>query len=88
MALLPITTQPPLAGRKAVEIPDSEKQRAGLNLGIRCWIMLDEFNTDIIGKSYYIEPNPPLGVFSRAFFLPVAQAFVANIKTARRTTRR
>lgn len=87
VVLLPITTRPPLKGRRAVEVPDTEKQRAGLTLDTRCWIMLDEFNTDIIGKSYYLEPEPPLGTFSRAFFLPVARAFVAHIKSAHRITR-
>jgi len=87
VALLPITTQPPAKGRKAIEIPDTEKQRAGLDIGARCWIMLDEFNSDIIGKSFYLEPERPLGAFSRAFFLPVARAFVANMKSAHHVKR-
>jgi hypothetical protein len=88
VVLLPITTQPPTKGRKAVEVPETEKQRAGLEIAARCWIMLDEFNTDVIGKSYYLEPSPPLGMFSRAFFAPVARLFVANIKAARKVDRR
>ena len=88
LVLLPITTQPPAKGRKAVEVPETEKQRAGLDMALRCWIMLDEFNTDVIGKSYYLDPVPPLGLFSRAFFAPVARLFVANIKVARKVDRR
>jgi len=70
-----------------VEIPDTEKQRAGLDVALRCWIIIDEFNTDIIGRSYYLEPAPPLGNFSRAFFLPVAKAFAAHIKSAKSVAR-
>jgi hypothetical protein len=88
VVLLPITMQSPAKGRKAVEIPETEKQRAGLDISLRCWIMLDEFNTDVIGKSYYLEPVPPLGVFSRAFFAPVARMFVTHIKAARKIDRR
>ncbi len=88
LVLLPITTQPPAKGRVSVEVPDTEKQRAGLQTDTRCWIILDEFNTDIIGRSFYLEPEQPLGVFSRAFFLPVAKAFVTNITKARRVSRR
>ena len=88
VVLLPITTQPPVGNRAAVEVPDTEKQRAGLEVGTRCWIVLDEFNTDIIGKSFYLEPERPLGAFSRAFFQPVAKAFIANIKKAREISRR
>lgn len=88
VVLLPITTQPPARERDAVEIPETEKQRAGLEISVRCWIILDEFNTDVIGKSYYLEPEPPLGAFSRAFFAPVARMFVAHVKTARKVDRR
>lgn len=88
VVLLPITTHPPAKDRFAVEVPDTEKQRAGLQTGAHCWIILDEFNTDIIGKSFYLEPERPLGAFSRAFFHLVAKAFVANIRKARKIPRR
>jgi hypothetical protein len=88
VVLRPITTKQPGRGRRATEVPDTEKQRAGLDLTVRCWIMLDEFNTDVIGKSYYLEPEPPLGTFSRIFFLPIARAFVTGMKEARNVVRR
>lgn len=88
VVLLPVTTQPPARERNAVEVPETEKQRAGLEISVRCWIMLDEFNTDVIGRSYYLEPEPPLGVFSRAFFTPVARRFVTHINAARKIDRR
>ncbi len=49
LVLLAITTRNP-AGRIAVEVPRAEKRRAGLDPDTR-WIMLDEYNTDVVGKS-------------------------------------
>jgi len=83
LLLFPITSQEPTAGRFAVEIPDTEKGRAGLESGLRLWIVFDEYNTDVVGRSFYLEPEPPLGRFSKAFFLPHLQAFVARRKRIR-----
>jgi hypothetical protein len=69
LVLFPITSQPPSPGRFAAEIPEMEKRRAGLDATLRLWIILDEYNQDTIGRSFYLEPEPPLGRFSKAFFL-------------------
>lgn len=50
--VLPITTQPPLASRKFIEVPQTESQRVGLETHVRKWVMLDEINTDILERSY------------------------------------
>ena len=76
LMLFPITSQEPAAERFAAEIPDMEKRRAGLDGTIRLWIVLDEYNQDVIGRSFYLEPEPPLGHFSKAFFLPLLQEFI------------
>lgn len=76
----PITTKEPESSRFATEIPAIEKRRAGLNADLRLWIILDEFNSDVIGQSFYLEPEPPIGRFSKAFFLPILRAFVARRK--------
>jgi hypothetical protein len=47
-------------------VPVIEKRRAGLDADVRLWIILDEFNEDVIGESFYLEPEPPLGQLSRA----------------------
>lgn len=62
-----ITTKQPEARRFAMEIPTMEKRRAGLDVDLRLWIILDEFNSDIIGRSFYLEPELPIGRFSKAF---------------------
>jgi hypothetical protein len=79
--VFPITTKQPGAGRFAIEIPAIEKRRAGLDVDLRLWIILEEFNSDVIGRSFYLEPEPPIGRFSKAFFLPILREFIARRKT-------
>jgi hypothetical protein len=82
LVLFPITSKEPDAGRFAVEIPETEKRRAGLDVGLRLWIIFDEYNTDIIGASFYLEPEAPIGRFSKAFFLPLMRTFISRSKQA------
>ncbi len=76
----PITTKEPEKARFAAEIPAIEKRRAGLDADRRLWIILDEFNSDLVGKSFYLEPEPPIGRFSKAFFLPLLREFIVRRK--------
>ncbi|MBO9101758.1 MULTISPECIES: hypothetical protein [unclassified Rhizobium] len=78
---VPITTKQPEANRFTAEIPAIEKRRAGLDVDLRLWIILDEFYSDIIGRSFYLEPEPPIGRFSKAFFLPLLREFIARRKS-------
>ena len=82
LLLFPITSKEPEAGRLAVEIPETEKRRAGLEADLRLWIIFDEYNTDIVGESFYLEPEMPIGRFSKAFFLPLMRTFIASSKKA------
>ncbi len=83
LVLFPITSKEPSRGRFAAEIPDIEKRRASLDGSLRLWIILDEYNQDVIGQSYYLQPEPPLGYFSKAFFLPLLQGFIQRRAQAR-----
>jgi len=83
----PITTKQPEAGRFAVEVPAIEKRRAGLDAELRLWIIFDEYNTDTIGQSFYLEPDPPIGRFSKAFFLPWLREFIARRKSLKGVSR-
>ena len=76
----PISTKQPEPARFSAEIPAIEKRRAGLDTDLKLWIILDEFNTDRVGRSFYLEPEPPIGRFSKAFFLPLLRAFIARRK--------
>jgi hypothetical protein len=77
----PITTKQLERDRFAFEIPAIEKRRAGLDADRQLWIIMDEFNSDQIGKSFYIEPEPPIGRFSKAFFLPMIREFIVRRKS-------
>lgn len=79
--LFPITTKQPEKTRFAAEIPAIEKRRAGIDADLRLWIILDEFNSDVVGRSFYLEPEPPIGRFSKAFFLPLLREFIARRKS-------
>ena len=83
LLLFPITSQEPARERFAAEIPDMEKRRAGLDGSIRLWIVLDEYNQDVIGRSFYLESEAPLGRFNKAFFLPLLQEFIRRRSSAR-----
>lgn len=83
LILFPITTQPPQPDRFAVEIPEMERRRAGLDSTARLWLILDEYNEDVIGRSFYLEDEPPLGRFSKAFFLPLMREFIRRRSQAR-----
>lgn len=87
IVFFPITTKQPEVSQFTVEIPVIEKRRAGLNVDLRLWIIFDEFNTDIVGKSFYLEPEPPIGRFSKAFFLPLLREFIARRKVSTEVSR-
>ena len=65
--IVPITTLPPSDGRIAVEVPVIEAKRAGLDTGKPCWVMLDEYNSDVFERSYVFEDRTPLGAFGPKF---------------------
>ena len=79
--VIPITTKMPEAGRLASEIPDAEKRRAGLNPDLRLWIVLDEANVDVVGKSYYLADQQPMGHFSRPYFIPIVKNFAKHFRS-------
>ena len=76
LILFPVTTKEPGNDEFAVEIPETEKHRAGLDKTLRQWIILSECNEDNIPGSYYLEPDPPIGNFSKRFFLPLVMDFI------------
>lgn len=78
LLLFPVTSKEPAGDRVAVEIPETEKRRGGLVPDARLWLILDEFNEDVIGESYYLEAVPPIGHLSRAFVLPLLKRFIAS----------
>ena len=72
--ILAITSMPP-KDRLALEVPQIEKRRAGLD-DLPLWIMLDEYNHDLLEGSYYFDPNERIGAFSNAFHQEVLRTFL------------
>jgi hypothetical protein len=62
-----VTTQPPQSGTRAVEVPEIEKRRSGLDGAVALWVIVDEHNVDVFEQSFYIEPQSQIGTFSSAF---------------------
>lgn len=76
--LFPITSQPPTAGARAVQIPETEARRA--KLYTPAWVIVDEFNTDDLATSWAVEDAKPLGQFSRKFMARIAAEAAAAIR--------
>ncbi|WP_259670980.1 hypothetical protein [Rhizobium lentis] len=69
-----------------MELPVIGTRRAGLDVDRRLWIIFDEFNTDIVGNSFYLEPELPTGRFSKAFFLPLLREVISRRNSAKESS--
>ena len=79
IALLAITSQPPRDTVSAIEIPALERRRAGLAGDSRAWVIVDEFNTDVLERSWYFVPNARRGALGPVFLARVLEAFRAAL---------
>jgi hypothetical protein len=86
--LFPITSQKPADGVLSIEIPGTERLRASLDHEKRLWIILDEYNQDTIGASYYLDPAGPVGVFGKPFFSEVLKLALKHLGSAKAVNRR
>lgn len=84
--MVPVTSQPPAPDRFAIEVPDIEKRRAGLDPALRLWVVADEANADLPERSFYFEPDGRIGAFSLQFAKAV-QARMIEALRARKLTR-
>lgn len=80
MLLVPVTTKPQDDNPFAIEVPEIEKKRAGLDTSLRLWIVTQEYNIDTVGHSYYFEPHAQLGSFSLSFVKQVQAKMIEAIK--------
>jgi len=73
LALLAISSRPPDSEQAAIEVPEIECRRGGLNDLKRAWITVSEYNYDIAERSFYLDAGEPLlGRFSRSFMMKLA----------------
>lgn len=84
LAFLAISSQPPRQGQQAIEIPEIECRRAGLDDWKRGWVTISEYNYDIAERSYYLDTNQqPIGRFSKPFMQRLAVEAAPLFKSGR-----
>lgn len=81
--LLAITSQKPGENRTALPIPQIERARAGLDASKPLWVILDEYNHDILETSFYLEPDGRMGAFSASFHAKAFALFLAQARAGR-----
>lgn len=86
--LAPVSSKPPRAGQKAVAIPALERKRGGLERYPDAWVYVDEVNTDRPASSWYLEPQVPLGAFSKSFLATISGEIKKHVKAGRIVARR
>ena len=81
LVLLAISSQRPQADQHAIEVPQTELRRAGLDPSRRAWVYVSEYNTDVLEASFYLDPSAePIGRLSRAFVGQIAAALADTIR--------
>lgn len=88
MLIAAISSKPPRDDQAALEAPDIERKRAGLDRYPRARIFVDEVNQDRVADSWYLEPQERLGSFSRSYLSKISAAIAANIRAGRIVVRR
>ncbi len=88
--MVPVTSQPPAAPTFALEVPDIEKRRAGLDPNLRLWVVTDEANADLPARSFHFEPGGRIGAFSPRFTKAVQARMIEALRARklRRVPRR
>lgn len=83
LVLLAISSRPPGGDQIALEIPEIECRRSGLNDLKRGWITVSEYNYDIAERSYHLDINQPvMGRFSKTFMMRLASALAPLFQLA------
>ena len=82
LALLPISSQPPQPGQRAIKLAKSEMKRIGLADGKDAWIYVSEYNYDVVEHSYYMKPiaGKPKSL-SPAFMKQILQSFRETLQS-------
>jgi hypothetical protein len=78
--MVPVTSLPPAEGAFAIEVPDIEKRRAGLEPHLRLWVVTDEANADLPRRSFYFEPGGRVGAFSPRFTKAVQARMIEALR--------
>ncbi|MGL4489025.1 MAG: hypothetical protein ACRCU5_06230 [Rhizobiaceae bacterium] len=80
--ILAITSKSPQSGQRALEIPDLELRRIGMNTDAPGWVIVSEYNRDILNDSFYLLPDASiLGRFSDRFLRSIQLALRENLRS-------
>jgi hypothetical protein len=83
LLLLAISSQPPRPDQRAIEIPETERRRAGPTEYSSALIVTSEYNYDIAERSFYYDTNGRvLGDFSPRFMARIAVDLRARLRLA------
>ena len=86
--LAPVSSKPRRAGQTALRVPALERKRAGLERHPDAWVYVDEVNTDRPATSWYLEPQSPLGTFSKSFLARISSEIRKHVRADRIVARR
>lgn len=87
IALLPITASEPTRDQAIYELPETEVRRLARGGKTRLWVVLSEINFDIVGESFYLEPDCKIGEISPPVFAEIWKAFVDALPKAKKVKR-
>lgn len=81
LLLVAISSQPPREDQIAIEVPQMELHRAGLDRARPAWAYVSEYNTDVLEQSFYLDRGAePIGRLSRSFVQQIAGALARTIR--------
>ncbi len=84
LILLAVTSREPETNTAAIEVPAIERRRAGLGKYPRAWVIVGEFNYDIVETSHCYDTGvEPLGRFSPSFVAVIARRLVETLRAGR-----
>ncbi len=78
--LVPLTTLEPENNSYALEVPEIELRRAGLDPSVRAWVIANEYNFEAYKRTYYLEPRALKGEFTSMFIKLVQGKMIEAIK--------
>jgi len=82
--LAPMTTLEPDNNPFAIEVPQTELRRAGLDPSVQAWVITNEYNFEAYKRTYYLEPRALKGEFT-SVFIKLVQAKMIEAMKARKS---
>lgn len=82
IVLLPISDNAPSPPSLSIAVPEIEKRRAGLDPSRAAYVHVDDYNVDILQRSWNYDPRAKVfGRFGKAFTAKISSALMQAIKS-------